>query len=788
MGGNNRKRSNKPKNRKPRNPTNSGSGRGLFVEGGVLSDWDDFNSPPSGRNLKSENVKSRNCNAAVSSSKNASGSKSEPKRSRRNEIRYVYSSADSVIGSDAEHSGGKDNKLDLEHPIVLVDTKETQIVAFVDEGPSKEPQNEGYIYDCTTPLSLDVRQNKDSNEAGYAGDYSAGFSLDESSHRGLGFYEEAETTHGGVEFSSKEEKENPSFESSFSDEDMGADGGFLGGASIGKDDHLPAEMSSSVENEGFLSIGGLRLYTQDVSDEESDGDGEDISSEDGSSCSSESEGSSESDGSSDSDSDVDEEVAADYFKGTGGMCDVIDVKQLVGQVPSSCSDDSLDETVEKLGGIDLQEASREYGMKKTQKERKYRGGQKSTSAKQARGSDLDDLMFVKDSRTVSGKKKHAAKFPQSWPFESHKSKNFGRIPGAKKKHRKEMMALKRRERMLRRGVDLRRINSKLQQMVLDGADMFSFQPMYPRDCSQVQRLAAIYRLRSGCQGSGKKRFVTVTKTQHTAMPSASDKIRLEKLIGADDEDSDFTVTGLPSHRMDVNAAKNFSKGSGGQSGPSKVFKTPVNPRGQKDTSKKRRDQKTGSYAALPVSFVSSGIMRSETEVEEKSIEATQTTTVVHETKVVTNSIEYGAFEMHTTGFGSKMMAKMGYQEGRGLGKDGQGIAEPIEARQRPKALGLGAEIPETSSMSSGKKDSLPKSALLPGAEVVGRSGKSIRKEESPSSVGFAGFERHTKGFGSKMMAKMGFVEGMGLGRNSQGITNPLVAVRRPKSQGLGAKR
>lgn len=337
------------------------------------------------------------------------------------------------IRSDAVHSGGvKDDKLDWEHPILLVDTKETQIVAFVDEGPNKEPQNQECIYDCTTPLSLDVGQNKDSHEVNYAGDYSAGFSLDESSHRGLGFYEEAEITHGGVGLSSKDEKENPSFECSFSDEDMDADGGFLGGASIEMDDHLPAEMSSSVENEGFLSIGGLRLHTRDLSDEEIDGDYEDISSDDGSSCSSESEGSdrsSEIDGSSDSDSDVDEEVAADYYESTGGMCKVIDVKQLVGQVPSSCSDDSLDETVKKLGGIDLQEASREYGMKQPPKERKYRGGQKSTPAKQTRGSDLDGLMFVKDPRTVSGKKKHAAKFPQSWPFESQKSKNFGRVPG-----------------------------------------------------------------------------------------------------------------------------------------------------------------------------------------------------------------------------------------------------------------------------------------------------------------------------------------------------------------------
>jgi G patch domain-containing protein 2 len=63
-------------------------------------------------------------------------------------------------------------------------------------------------------------------------------------------------------------------------------------------------------------------------------------------------------------------------------------------------------------------------------------------------------------------------------------------------------------------------------------------------------------------------------------------------------------------------------------------------------------------------------------------------------------------------------------------------------------------------------------------------GKSGKHSKTPS---FGAFEKHTKGFGSKMMTRMGFVEGKGLGKDSQGIVNPLVAVRRRKARGLGAK-
>merc|ERR1711988_957420 len=46
------------------------------------------------------------------------------------------------------------------------------------------------------------------------------------------------------------------------------------------------------------------------------------------------------------------------------------------------------------------------------------------------------------------------------------------------------------------------------------------------------------------------------------------------------------------------------------------------------------------------------------------------------------------WERYTKGIGSKLMAAMGYTGSGGLGKQGEGMAKPIEVKLRPKNLGL----------------------------------------------------------------------------------------------------
>ncbi|CAN0841451.1 Zinc finger CCCH-type with G patch domain-containing protein [Linum grandiflorum] len=615
----------------------------------------------------------------------------------------------------------------------------TNPIAYLDEIPTSDPQG----------------QNEDVTY-----EYASSFTVNDGLHRGLGFHDELEATPGGIESSSKQteeiEQEGPPFDSSPSENGMDD---YPLGNEVGEDivgEHS-TESDTKVKNPAFLSIGGMRLYTHDISDEEGDEvdcfESLDDDSSESEQAQEESSESDDSENTSDSNLDLGDEVAEDYLEGIGGS--VEDAKWLVkhdlddSEEDSSSSIGGLDETIEKLSGIALQEASMGYGMTTSQPIKKF-----PTSARDSSSSCFDDIMFVKDPRTVSGKKKHVAQLPQSWPA-SQKGKRFRNYPGEKKKLRKEMIAEKRRVRMLQRGVDLEEIN-------------------------MVKRLAAIYRLRSGAQGSGKKRFVTVMRTQHTSMPSANDRVRLEKLIGASCEDEeDFSVVQRKSASADRRIKKN-PKRSGLSTleypSPTKPSRKPTNRQSNSNSISKKQDERKADYASQPVSFVSCGVIQSEVDA---TVDPKEKGKAVDEKALVTGSDKLGAFELHTKGFGSKMMAKMGYIEGAGLGKDGQGMAAPIEAIQRPKSLGLGVEFCNTDVEQTAKPEQR-QSARKSRA-------RSQEKEKRPQPQGLGDFERHTKGFGSKMMAKMGFVEGSGLGKDSQGMVNPLVAVRRPKARGLGAK-
>ncbi|KAK3305870.1 GC-rich sequence DNA-binding factor-like protein-domain-containing protein [Chaetomium strumarium] len=98
----------------------------------------------------------------------------------------------------------------------------------------------------------------------------------------------------------------------------------------------------------------------------------------------------------------------------------------------------------------------------------------------------------------------------------------------------------------------------------------------------------------------------------------------------------------------------------------------------------------------------------------------------------------GKTKINPNSFGARMMAKMGYVEGKGLGKEGQGRNVIIEANLRPQGAGLGAVKEKTKQ----EREEEKRQARLRGEEVVDSEEEEKKQKAARRKKALAG------GFGS----------------------------------------
>lgn len=229
---------------------------------------------------------------------------------------------------------------------------------------------------------------------------------------------------------------------------------------VGSEEEEEEESKNKRKNEGFLLIGGLRLYTKDVwsPDEAMDEDQKEESSSESVEDVEEGEGSIEDDELSSSidldDSDIDDDVVEDYLEGIGGSSELLGSEWLANRSLEEYDEDGLlksgsnsDGDDVKIGGSALMNASMEYGMKKgsvrkakEKKKKNVHGVSSIVDAEIAafyddlltkeskRGarlipdaeiSELYDALVIKDSRRGARHRKLvSSQVAQSWPGEA----------------------------------------------------------------------------------------------------------------------------------------------------------------------------------------------------------------------------------------------------------------------------------------------------------------------------------------------------------------------------------
>jgi len=273
--------------------------------------------------------------------------------------------------------------------------------------------------------------------------------------------------------------------------------------------------------------------------------------------------------------------------------------------------------------------------------------------------------------------------------------------GRKKREKKKKVLQRRLEKANNRGFELQYLNEKIRNFILQEKDMEAFPPLSKFEQRQIQKLASLYGCSVTRQGSGNKKVCILHRSKRTCIPKGKEKEEIDRMLA------------LEKHNP-LNKRKNLSHSPSSTqtkiNGPVKFVSTGfINPSENiREQTMDERPQNSippnntveGKNSITP----SQVLMTSKTakamekkrrkELRRKVIREGASNEKKSSLDMPKGSVKlttsFGAFEKHTSGVGSKLLAKWGYENGSGLGKDGRGMQTPIQVESRPKRLGLGA--------------------------------------------------------------------------------------------------
>jgi len=327
------------------------------------------------------------------------------------------------------------------------------------------------------------------------------------------------------------------------------------------------------------------------------------------------------------------------------------------------------------------------------------------------------------------------------------------IPGEKARERKDKIQAKREMRAQLKAdrktgggglknsgqsQQLKQIQANLTEFLHRDGDLWGLPPMTDTLLRQARQMASLFGLKTSTQGHGRKQFLLVHRSPSAHIPESQvlDSFIRNHLGGGSQSNPKLDVPSkmqLASaghmhpgrvHRNMAKKARRALRASGewedvqdytmaallagsprNQHGSGKKGKKEKGKKGHDFTPNKGKGkQKAGGSRdprSGPMQFVSSGVVMADDTMpglqmaspkgSENHLRGGAFGTPTHGFNKTSTEQGFGNFEAHTTGYGSRIMAKMGFAgKGAGLGKSQQGIATPVEAEKRAKKLGLGA--------------------------------------------------------------------------------------------------